>query len=270
MSPVRIESYSRYLDIVGQYARKGCFSNDYLQNEAADLVLNGSLYEMCGKENAFLLVNKGHFFRLYYYLNNLQEKLILKDMITTTEILFRSALGEPGDQIAYLEECGFHRHLIRDQYSAMYKDMALADLNDCVVIRPARTLQDMQCAFDLFNASFDELTGDFIPSDRYAEIMAAGDVLVALDKESEKFFLGALHQTVSNNIAWVSHLAVIKEARGRHVGKALLNAYVENNKVNEKSRYSLWVQHQNVAAVALYSQKGFKHNGKSSLSMIKQ
>lgn len=270
MSLVKIESYSRYQEIVGMYGQRDCLSNDYLQNDAADLISTGHLYEVCGSKNAFLLVKKNGFWRLYYYLNDLQERLILIDEVMTTEILFRRALGEPADQISYLEGCGFQRHLVRDQYSAMYKDMMPAVDNEQIVIRPADTLQEIQCAFNLFNNSFDKFTGDYIPSEEYYDLLTTGSVLMAWDQESKATFLGALHQTVNSNVAWVSHLAVVKESRGKHIGKALLDTFVEINKRNEKTRYCLWVQHQNEVAVALYSQKGFKHNGKSSLSMIKK
>ena len=100
--------------------------------------------------------------------------------------------------------------------------------------------------------------------------MANGSVLLAWRREdNESRFLGALHQTVENNVAWVSHLAVKESARGHHVGQALLNAFVEQNMVTEKSRYMLWVQHQNENAVCMYEKKGFKYIGKSSLSLIK-
>ena len=42
------------------------------------------------------------------------------------------------------------------------------------------------------------------------------------------------------------------------------------DRVSDKTRFMLWVQRQNAPAVSLYEKIGFKHNGKSSLSLIKR
>ena len=45
----KVDRYQRYLDIVGQYAQKGCISNDYIQREAERLIEQGDLFESCGE-----------------------------------------------------------------------------------------------------------------------------------------------------------------------------------------------------------------------------
>lgn len=266
----QIESFSRYQEIVGRYGQKGCVSNDYIQRAAADMIICDALFECCGRENAFLLVKKDGFWRVYYYLNDFNEVFSFNGDVLETEILFRGSHGEPVGVVAYLEKCGFKRHLVRDQYAGMYKDLQPSIDNDEMIVQPALTLRDMQAAFELFNQSFDKYSGDFVSSEDYEGLLARGAVLLAFRKQDvEKQFLGALHQTIDNNVAWVSHVAVKETARGHHVGRALLDAFVERNMVTEKSRYLLWVQHQNDAALRLYEKKGFKYVGKSSLSMIK-
>lgn len=266
----KIETFLRYQEIVERYGQKGCASNDYIQREAADIIIHDNLYECCGDKNAFLLVKKDGFWRVYYYLNDFDEVLSLDGEVLETEILFRGGHGEPADVVAYLEKCGFKRHLVRDQYAGMYKDLLPACMNDEIIVQPAQTLTGVQGAFGLFNQSFDKYSGDYVSPEVYEGLLAGGSILLARRKnESEAQFLGALHQTVEGNVAWVSHVAVKETARGHHVGQALLDAFVERNMVTEKSRYMLWVQHQNEAAVSMYKKKGFNYVGKSSLSMIK-
>lgn len=266
----KIETFLRYQEIVDKYGQKGSISNDYIQREAADLIIHDLLYEYCGEKNAFVLVKKDGFWRVYYYLNDLEEVLTVPDTLET-EILFRGVQGEPTEVVAYLEQCGFKRHLVRDQYAAMYKDLQAAASNEEIIVQPAQTLIGVQGAFDLFNQAFDKYSGDYISPALYGALLASHNVLLAWRKEEgEAQFLGALHQTVENNVAWVSHVAVKEAARGHHVGQALVDAFVERNMVTEKSRYMLWVQHQNEPAVKMYEKKGFKYVGKSSLSMIKQ
>ena len=88
-------------------------------------------------------------------------------------------------------------------------------------------------------------------------------------KQPEKalFFV---HQTIEKGVAWISHVAVTEQARGKGVGKALMEAFIERNHADEKSRYMLWVQRQNVPAVNMYQQKGFKYINKSTISLIKK
>ena len=64
----------------------------------------------------------------------------------------------------------------------------------------------------------------------------------------------------------------MEHARGKGVGKALVDAFVERNQnpeKKEKTRYQLWVQRQNEAAVKMYQNKGFKYINKSTISLIK-
>ena len=266
----KIETFSRYQEIVERYGQKGCSSNDYIQREAADIIIHDNLFELCGDKNAFLLVKKDGFWRVYYYLNDFDEVLSLDGEVLETEILFRGSIGEPAEVVEYLEKCGFKRHLVRDQYAGIYKDLLPSAVNDEIIIQPAQTLMGVQGAFELFNQAFDKYSGDYMSPAVYEGLLANGSVLLAWRKqEDEAQFLGALHQTVENNVAWVSHVAVKEAARGHHMGQALLDAFVERNMATEKSRYMLWVQHQNEAAVKMYEKKGFKYVGKSSLSMIK-
>ena len=267
----KIETFLRYLEIVDRYGQKGCVSNDYIQREAADLITHDLLYECCGEKNAYVLVKKDRFWRVYYYLNDFGELLSIPEETLETEILFRGFQGEPTEIVAYLELCGFKRHLVRDQYVAMYKDLQEATPNEVIIVQPAQTLIGVQGAFELFNQSFDKFSGDYTSPEYYEALLVSNSVLMAWKKEEgEAQFLGALHQTVQNNVAWISHLAVKESARGHHVGQALVDAFVEYNMTTEKSRYMLWVQRKNEPAVKMYEKKGFRYMEKSSLSMIKK
>ena len=270
MKPSKICTFERYQEIVARYGRKGCATNDYIQRDVSDLIIHNSLYELCGESNAFLLVKRDGFWRVYYYLNDYEEIIFVDEEILETEILFRRHLGEPFEVVNYLEDCGFRRHLVRDQYAGMYLDMHLTIPKEGIIVQPAQTLIGVQCAFELFNQFFDKYSGDYVLPEAYDGLLANGSILLAYMKGGgEAQFMGALHQTVENNVAWLSHVAVKESARGHHVGQALLDSFVERNMVTERSRYMLWVQHQNIAAVRMYEKKGFKYVGKSSLSMIK-
>lgn len=264
----QLTDIAQYESIVERYRRPGCLTNDYLQARAEILIADGLLWAECHKHNAYLLERRPACHRLYYYLNDLEAADggdFPGDMVT--EILYRGEEHYPTNEVAFLERMGFVKNLIRDQYAAVYKDMAVDD-NACAVdVRLADNLDEVAWAAKMFNDTFDPYSGDFIPEGDYLALLENGQILVAMDMQGVK--LGALHQTLERNVAWISHVAVLPQARGQHVGQALLDAFVECNHTSDKSRFMLWVQKQNSAAVAMYRKKGFKYLNKSTLSLIK-
>ena len=51
MNPTRIETFEQYCQLVERYNRKGRLTNDYLQNNVADLIVYGRLYAICGQDS---------------------------------------------------------------------------------------------------------------------------------------------------------------------------------------------------------------------------
>ena len=264
----QLTSIEQYNNIVERYRRPGCLTNDYLQARAEGLIARRLLLAEWTDNNAYLLEGKDGFYRLYYYFNDLEaddKPQFPGDVVT--EILYRGPARYPKAEVAFLERMGFESNLVRDQYAAVYQDLAPAGEYKEVTVRPALDLGEVQWACRVFNAMFDRYSGDFIPERQYEALLAAESVLVAVDFVGNR--VGALHQTMERNVAWISHIAVVPAARGHHVGKALVDAFVERNHTSDKSRYMLWVQQQNDTAVAMYKKKGFTNLGKSTLSLIK-
>ncbi len=263
-----LSDYNEYLCIVEKYNKKGCFSNDYIQKEAEKLILVNKLYVEEYIDNLFLFVDKGIGKRVYYYINNLAE---LPDFIQyknlVVEILFRGEV--PEELVNYFSHCGFRVNLIRDQYAAMYKDIfSNISLIQGVKVNVANSMADVIEACSLFNKSFDHLSGDFISEDEYESLLKENSIIIALDANTNQF-LGALHVRMEGKVVVLGHVAVVENARGRGVGKALVDTFVEWNKDTDKTRYQLWVQRQNKTAVNMYLNKGFKYVNKSTISLIK-
>ena len=264
----KVNEVVRYQEVADKYKRKGCLSNDYIYQEAADLIINDKLYEYTGVNNAFLFVEKDECLRVYYYLNDLSELYTFDiDENLVLEILFRGNMGTPNKELEYFSKCGFCLHLCRDQYCGVYKDLQTPRLIDRVTVHKAASIEEVEKACELFNRSFDHYSGDFIAKELIMSLYTGGCIWIAKDMNGH--FAGALHQTVERNVVWISHVAVVEDYRGHGVGQALLDTFVEQNKVDEKSRYMLWVQTQNAAAVNMYKKKGFRYLNKSTISMLK-
>ncbi len=266
MNLKRIKTFSRYQEIVEKYGQKGCWSNDYIQTESNALIEKECLYECCDRENAFLFVKKDGFLRVYYYVNDPSEIAVFEDGEYVTEILFRGLQGEPIEQIEYLQQCGFQRHLTRDLMGAQYANLTESIPVPGLCIGDAVSLEEVKWAAELFNSTFDKWSGDYISPSSYKGLLDSNAMLIAKDLQGN--MLGAFESSVERNVNWLRHFAITESARGKGVGKALFNAVIEKGHIDEKSRYMLWVQHQNETAIGMYQKKGFKYMGKSSLSMI--
>jgi GNAT superfamily N-acetyltransferase len=266
----QLTDIQQYHGIVERYRREGCRSNDYLQTRVGDLIARGLLYADCHDSNAYLLERKANCCRMYYYLNDITSPDVLTapDPVIMLEILYRGNGPFPQAERDYLVAMGFEENLVRDQYAAVYQDLAPALAHGEVEVRPAISVDEVAWAVKMFNDAFDPYSGDYIDESELSTLLQSDQVLMAVDGAGDP--LGALHQTVERNVAWISHVAVVPAARGRHVGQALVDAFVERNHTSDKSRYMLWVQQQNAAAVAMYRKKGFRYLNKSTLSLIKQ
>jgi GNAT superfamily N-acetyltransferase len=267
MNPTRIETFEQYCQLVERYNRKGRLTNDYLQNEAADLIIHNRLYIVGGQDNALLLVQKDGFYRLYYYINNEEEQIVLPDGELVTEILFRGE-NAPEAEVQWLEKIGFRKNLIRDQYFAKYASFIEPVVLDNVKIEMSQSIEEVHWASNLFNNSFDKWSGDYISPEMCDFLFAEKQVLVAKDMNGN--LMGALQFENRQGVCWLNHVAVLPEARGKRIGRGLMEAYIEKGHVNgDNSRYMLWVQRQNTEAVAMYRNKGFAPMNKSTLSMLR-
>lgn len=266
MKPQTIETYEQYIQLVERFNRKGCITNNYLQNEAADLIIHDRLFAIYGQDNALLLVQKDGFYRLYYYVNNPDELLPLPESELVTEILFRGE-NAPEAEVKMLEGMGFKKNLVRDQYFAKYASLTHPILINGLKIETAPPIEDALWAIRLFNASFDKWSGDFVPESAAQFLIQESAILLAKDFDGNR--LGALHFEKRQGVCWLNHVAVVPEARGKKIGRGLTEAYIEQGHVDDNSRYMLWVQRQNTSAVAMYRNKGFTPMNKSTLSMIK-
>lgn len=266
MKPFKIESFEQYCQLVEKYNYKGRLTNDYLQTEAADLIIHNKLFAISGEKNAAFLVSKDGFFRLYYYVNDIEEILSLPSGEFVSEILFRGEEA-PETDVRWLEKNGFKKNLVRDLFFAKYSSFTQPIGNKNIIIEFARTIEEVRWAADLFNGNFDKWSGDYISSDMFERLFVEKQVLVAKDKAGVLY--GATQFEIKRGVCWWNHLAVVPESRGKNIGRSLMEAYIEQGHQDDNSRYMVWVQRQNMVAVTMYKNKGFQPMNKSTLSMIK-
>lgn len=256
------------LYIVERYRKTTSLSNCYLMGADIERLVNdGLLWYGIEKTNAFLFEDKGTCFRIHYMINDINSEfypIINKPLML--EILFRGKDGEPESVVRYWENQGFRKNIVRKNLAAKYSDLKLVSADVIPEVHVAETNDEGKFAQNLFNGTFDPYSGDYLSTEDVAELIRNKKILIAAHEGKA---CGALHFYNVGRCAWIGHVAVCSLARGRGLGSALVSEFIRLNHVDDKSRYSLWVQAQNELAITMYEGFGFKYTDKSSLSMIK-
>lgn len=269
MTPKKITDPQEAIQLIERFKKSSTQFNCFLMGaEIERLVGEGLLWCVTDGDNAFLLEDKGNCFRIHFIINNpdrgysavMEKPLML-------ELLFRSKDCEPEQMIMYWEKQGFQRNLVRNNMAAKYTDLELPSRRDDLDLHIASTKDEGEFARSLFNEVFDPYSGDYLNPEEITELLEDRKIIIAA-KEGKP--CGALHFYNIGKCAWIGHVAVTQEAQGHGIGSALVAEFIRLNHVDDKSRYALWVQTQNKAAVTMYDRFGFKETGKSSLSMIKE
>lgn len=268
MTPKKITDSIEALSLIQKYKITSTLTNCYLLgSEIERLVSENRLQYIVDDANVFFLEDKTNCYRIHYMINNPEKEFFASvDKPLMLEILFRGHDGIPEDAVRYWEKQGFKRNLVRKNLTAKYTDLLLA--TDCVSdVHVAESESEGEFSRSLFNSSFDPYSGDYISKENISELTKQGQILIAL---KDGTYSGALHFYNIGKCAWIGHVAVCSHIRGLGIGKTLVSEFIRVNHTDDKSRYALWVQEQNKAAVAMYERFGFKYAGKSSLSMIKE
>lgn len=250
------------------FQKKGVTNCYLLPAEIETLHRSGTIHYYIQEDNAILLHDKAMCRRLYYFINNFDSLLDLSDDSDyLCEVIYRGD-NAPEKEVAYLEKNGFENKAVRSIFQLLYKDATPYTMHSGCEIRLANNIMEIEESCLLFNATFDNFSGDFITSDEYEDLFVHNAVTVAIDENGQ--IAGAYHHDCEKNVAWGRHLAVKSEYRGRSVGKDLLYDYIERYHNNKGvNRFMLWCLIDNVAAVRMYETTGFKTIGRNCISMIK-
>lgn len=268
MKPVLVESLEKYRSLTEKYSRRDGVNNDYIQLEAERLVGQKRLSACEGINNLLLFVSGDAGTRVYLYLNDDSECFDFSESDYVVELLYRGAGNVPQRMVDYLTACGFSINVVREQYAGVEARMVDSRVNVDINVKPAESLDDVMKAINLFNRSFDRLSGDFLPESDCVRLFENQAILIAYGTGGE--WCGALHHSITGRVATINHLAIDETYRGRHIANALIAAFRKENVAKGANRYSVWCQRQNEPAVRMYTRNGFCTTGKSTLSLIKQ
>lgn len=238
-------------------------SNDYLLN----LIEKGTLSYINTASNLFLITPKEGFCQLYFYINCLGENVSLStECPVSMEVIYRGEKNRPNEIFNYWILNGFKEHLVRDNMVAIYSEMPLVEINESnVTIRHAQP-NEADLLHSVYLLSFDLYSGDMLGRADIQNRINSKQIICAY---SDNELCGFLEFEIKNSIVWLNHIAVLENFRGKGISNQLISKYIRLNKVNENTRYQLWVIQDNIAAVNLYKKFGFRYNNKTTASMLK-
>jgi len=256
-------------DIFGRYFKKGTITNSYLLEDSfKSLISKGHLHCTFGINNCCLLMKESEFFQLHYFINDLKENLnIDTDFPVVIEILYRGESQKPVDVFNFWLNNNFERYLTRDNYSLSYvKRDSEQVLLPQLKIKAADTESEIKFCYELIKTTFDLFTGDIPGLDEIEKDAMGEKILCAY---SDGTLSGVLRHELKNNTAWLNHIAVKSEFRGKGISSALVNAFISYYYNTGNSRFMLWVEQNNFKAISLYTKFGFIYSNKSSASFLR-
>jgi GNAT superfamily N-acetyltransferase len=253
---------------VEEHFKSSTLTNNYLMaSEFNRLREARQLYVYQYSSNLLLFVQLFDFYRVYYYLNDLNAppNISIKEPLVM-EILYRVKEKIPGLVVDYWATYGFKKHLIRDNMVAKIEQINLQPEPANEKVRFA-VINDSAFVQEQIHAYLDYYTGDQMSYDEIKNSITEKNLLIA---EAGNKPAGFLHFDVQNGVAWLRHITVDQNFRGIGVSKSLVNKYIADNSKEGISRYQLWVIDDNKSAVNLYLKYGFTYNYKSTISLLKK
>jgi ribosomal protein S18 acetylase RimI-like enzyme len=258
-------------ELISKYYIKGCHTNNYLMGSAyRKMIDDRCLYYIEDGSNLFFLIQCDGFFKLLYYLNNLNQPFQFEQSVSfVIELVYRGKANFPSEVTNYWLKNDFVTYLTRENYALMSKDVLTHPASSRVVVNRGDSDEEVLFTHQLFNQSLDKYTGDQLTLAELRNFAISGNLLFARLLETNQL-CGVLQFEVRNGIVWLGHVAVDEEFRGIGIARELVRAYLALNKVDDSTRYQLWVLEDNAPAIQLYRKFGFKETNRFTLSLIKK
>lgn len=220
----------------------------------------GALYTEESEGGLFILRDRGSHLILNYYVNSLPLPPLPETRLVC-EITARGGENIRRDIVSALSELGFAEEKRRER---LCRETGKPEENVPGDIEySAAAANDLRGIEELFETSFDALTGCLTPERELIERIAAGEVFIA---RSGGKLAGAIETMNDKNYTSVRHLAVSEALRGRGIGAWLVRAYLF---ATDGKKSFVWTEPAKAAAYKTYLRCGYAEDGNVSVVMTK-
>lgn len=253
---------------IAAYKTRDSLTNCFLLPAEIERICSASACRIsAGPRNLFILEQKESCVRIHYIINDTLERPLLEAASPLMlEILYRGKENAPAEAVDYWLREGFRENLVRDNLSAICSSASTYAHDNALSVENALSTEDADFARSLFDSLFDPYSSDRMTPAQARQLIDDGQLLIARINGRP---VGALHHYLTGKCAWIGHVGLSAEARGKRIGTALVEEFIRLYNTQGITRFSLWVQALNAPANAMYSRLGFRYAGKSTLSLIK-
>jgi GNAT superfamily N-acetyltransferase len=266
---VEINSIESFETLLNEFNSKEVLTNFYLlPKEYGDLIHSRNLFYSIQNKNLFVFLKKRTFFKLYYFINELNQlpNLTFIQTPVVLEIVFRGEKYFPLSHVNYWKNVGFKPHLNRDCYYLKNKDILIYHKTSDIEIIEALTENDIVYAKSLIEENLDLYTGDQL---NFEELQTYADMDLLYIAYYEGQPSGMFQADFKNGVLWLGHIVVDPNFRGKGIANKLVERFISIGKDRNCNQYQLWVIQDNNTAVNLYKKYDFNYLNRSTCSMLK-
>lgn len=256
----KLISFQQYKDIITITKKKGFkLSNCFFLPDEINRKINKGTFFFENIQNGLLLLDDlTDFYRCYYYLpveGNPEKIQLYKDAVI--ELPFNKSLNEKQLlQIEKISALGFHLGRESGVMSSAPVSIVVCDDGQMKELCCLADEQDAMQVLDLMKRCFNPLYS-FLPTlQELCNTIKEEKVFVIRDGNK---IVAALISGFEKKVATIHLVAVDSAYRGKSLGKVIVQAYHDKYK-GKAVLFQQWVDLNNVAAVNMYRNFGYKFN----------
>lgn len=277
-----IESSAKFAELVKEFKRKhkgsvqsNCF---FLPSEVEEMTEKKKLYGKKTDEGLYFLVREEECGRLYYYIDKEQTPSIDPDEFfigkgaVILDYVFR------GEEEAALQKSGYEKWVEKGfrpykKYRRMecmkggfHPPQDYIESERSFKVEKV-TKEDYHEVTDLWKKSLDVYSTFILEEREFEESCRKGEIISMRFSDGKIF--AATMAIKKGKTAFLQHLAVEPDLRGKGIGKAMFCAVVDFAfDEYEVEKENFWVDQANFRAIGMYEKSGFVNDGTFSTQFI--
>nr|WP_302141647.1 GNAT family N-acetyltransferase [uncultured Schaedlerella sp.] len=261
-----IYDYNKYKNVVSYYMTSKTISNCFLmEKKAKELINEKKLLALQWKDNLFLFEGEQSFYRMYYFINDIDCIEFLKlDYPIVVELPFNKIFSIKYKlQNDILRRMGFYLARKSARMLAYTTDIKTSKNIKNFFIRCARE-NELEIILYFLYKTFDRMFS-FLPTKKQlSELIQKKYVWICYNG---KELVGIINYDVIGKTAWLRHILVVEKERGKGIGGILLDWFYTILK-NKVEKFMHWVDLSNIIAIRMYKKSGYIFDGRMANEYI--
>lgn len=255
----RLHNYEEYKNQVDPYKKGKYLSNCYfLPSRIKQLIEEQKMYIEEWEENIYLLEKEECFYRLYFYIKNVDNLQPLNlGVPLVIEYPYKNILSNKQQvEIGIIQKLGFSLGRESRRMSINAKNIEVSEslfINEKFEINFAQK-ENIDVVAAILYSSFSPLFS-YLPTEAMLNKLLEQKKILAMHINGE--IVGILNMDIDKNISWIRQFTIVEKFRGRGYGWFLLNYYHMLFK-NDVLAFRQWVDISNASAIKLYEKAGYK------------